>query len=152
MAELRPNVALLLVNSEDRLLVCERKRIRNAWQFPQGGVDEGESLEEAFVREVEEEIGLPPESYTMLRQQGGYSYLYPDGLVKKKAGWFKGQEQTYFLCRLHEEAPEIDITREPREFRDYQWIRPEDFQLEWLPPFKQKVYREVLHDFFDVQL
>lgn len=152
MAELRPNVALLLLNSEGRLLICERFKIRNAWQFPQGGVDEGESLDEALVREVEEEVGLPPGCYDIEEVKGGYQYFYPGKGVKKKSGRFAGQEQTYYQCRLHEGAPEIDLSREPREFRDYRWIVPEEFELDWLPDFKREVYREVMKDFFEVEL
>jgi len=152
MPSFRPNVALLLLNSSGRLLICERLNCPEAWQFPQGGVDEGEGIEEALIREVEEEIGLPPDSYAIEKQQGGYQYLYPEGVVKKKSGWFEGQEQTYYQCRLHDEAPEIDLSREPREFADYRWIEPSEFKLKWLPKFKREVYRDVMRDFFGVEL
>ena len=152
MTRLRPNVALLLLDSEGRLLVCERAKVREAWQFPQGGVDEGESLEEALRREVEEEIGLPPESYEIESSRGGYQYLYPEGVVKKKAGWYEGQEQTYFQCRLRENAPPLNLNGKPREFADYKWIRPGEFLVSWLPEFKREVYRQVLRDFFQVEL
>jgi putative (di)nucleoside polyphosphate hydrolase len=51
---------------------------------------------------------------------------------------------------LKKSAPPIDIEREPREFRAYRWLPPEDFQIAWLPKFKRKVYREVMKDFFGV--
>ena len=149
MPSYRPNVALLLLNSDDRLLICERLKIENAWQFPQGGVDKGEGLLEAFHREVEEEIGLPSDSYEILDSKDGYRYVFPEGMKRKKKR-FDGQEQTYYLCRLKEGAPPIDVDRRPREFRGYKWIRPSDFQLSWLPEFKHEVYRQVLRDFFDV--
>ena len=60
MGEYRPNVAALIINKDGCLLVCERLLNPGAWQFPQGGVNEGESLEAAILREVEEEIGLKP--------------------------------------------------------------------------------------------
>jgi putative (di)nucleoside polyphosphate hydrolase len=50
----RPNVAFLLLDDHDQLLICERLKIEGAWQFPQGGMDEGESPLEALHREVEE--------------------------------------------------------------------------------------------------
>ena len=149
---MRPNVALLLLDRDDLLLVCERSRISGAWQFPQGGVDKGESLEEALLREVEEEIGLPPGSYEIERSAGGYRYFYPEGMVKKKTGWYDGQEQTYYLCRLGADAPALDLSSKSKEFTNYKWIRPEDFSIKWLPPFKHEVYREVMQDFFGVEL
>ena len=154
MMEYRPNVAILLVREDGRLLICERIKVKGAWQFPQGGVDEGETLEEALKREVEEEIGLLPESYDILEMKGGYRYVYPSALKKKKKrkGWFDGQEQTYYRCLLHDKKAKICIDREPREFRDTKWIEPGDFNLKWLPEFKREVYTRVMKDFFDVKL
>ena len=56
MVRYRPNVAALIVNPVGNLLICERWTIPGAWQFPQGGVDSGESLEQALYREVREEV------------------------------------------------------------------------------------------------
>ena len=151
MPTFRPNVALLLLDRDDRLLVCERAKIEDAWQFPQGGVDEGEETLQAFHREVEEEVGLPPESYEILSSRDGYRYVFPKGMKRKKKR-FDGQEQTYYLCRLLDGAPPIDLGTKPREFRRYQWIRPGEFQIGWLPEFKHDVYRQVMRDFFDVAL
>src|SRR5438067_8221410 len=57
-ARYRLNVAAILQNREGKILVCERADATGAWQFPQGGVDEGETLEAALARELVEEIGL----------------------------------------------------------------------------------------------
>jgi len=152
MPGFRPNVALLLVDARGRLLVCERANGDGAWQFPQGGVDEGESVEEALRREVREEIGLPPEAYEIERAKGGYRYVFPPEVRKLKKKDYEGQEQTYFLCRMREGAPPIDIDQEPREFQDHQWIKPEKFRLKWLPKFKREVYRAVLREFFEVEI
>ena len=154
MLEYRPNVAILLVREDGRLLICERIKVKGAWQFPQGGVDEGETLEETLKREVEEEIGILPSSYDILEMRGGYRYVYPDNIKKKKRskGFFDGQEQTYFRCLLHDKNAKINIERKPREFRDVKWIEPSEFQLKWLPGFKREVYRKVMKDFFKVEL
>ena len=155
MDEYRPNVAALMINGEGQLLVCERLLNPGAWQFPQGGVDEGESLEVAILREVEEEIGLKPEDYEVERSKGGYRYDYPPGVRKNKQphkAKFVGQEQTYFLCRVSEGAPGLDLMQEPREFAQAKWIEPEKFELDWLPDFKKETYRQVMLDFFRVAL
>lgn len=150
----RPNVAALVVNPAGCLLICERATIPGAWQFPQGGVDAGESLEEALFREVREEVGLGPEHYEVVGRREGYRYLYPVDVRGKKLRKHgnHGQEQTYFLCRLREGAPPVDVNQKPREFRAYRWIPPEEFDLDWLPAFKRDVYREVMRDFFRIDL
>ncbi|MGE9267460.1 MAG: RNA pyrophosphohydrolase, partial [Verrucomicrobiales bacterium] len=65
---------------------------------------------------------------------------------------YDGQEQSYFLCRVKDGAPEVNLEREPREFSQFRWIYPEEFRAEWLPDFKKDVYREVLRDFFGVSI
>lgn len=155
MNEYRPNVAALMINGEGDLLVCERLMNPGAWQFPQGGVDEGESVEVAIVREVEEEIGLKAKDYKIERSKGGYRYDFPPGAQKNKPphkAKFVGQEQTYFLCEVNEGAPEVNLMQEPREFRAARWIRPHQFKLSWLPDFKKETYRQVMSDFFGVDL
>lgn len=155
MSGYRPNVAALMVNSRGQVLVCERFKIPDSWQFPQGGVDSGEALESALKREIKEEIGLSEEAYEVEKSQGGYRYDYPAKVRASKIGQkkkFLGQEQTYFLCRTKEDFPLVDLMREPREFAQVKWIYPEEFQVGWLPDFKKDVYRAVLRDFFGVDL
>ncbi len=154
MVRYRPNVAALIVNSHGNLLICERFGVPGAWQFPQGGVDPGESVEEALHREVREEIGIGPKHYEILDRRDGYRYLYPpDVRVRKmRKHGNHGQEQTYFLCRLRPSAPAINVKQNPQEFGAYRWILPEEFDLDWLPAFKHEVYRSVMADFFGVRL
>lgn len=155
MGEYRPNVAALMVDGEGRLLVCERLLNPGAWQFPQGGVDEGEEHDLAVLREVEEEIGLKPEHYVVEKSKGGYRYDYPPGAMAgkpKRKARFVGQEQRYYLCRVREGAPEVNLMQEPREFSRAMWIEPKEFRLDWLPDFKKETYREVMRDFFEVEL
>ena len=154
MVRFRPNVAALLVDSAGNLLICERYTVPGAWQFPQGGVDSGESHQEALFREVREEVGLRPDHYEIVQQREGYRYLYPEHVRGKKIRRHgsHGQEQTYFLCRLKPDAPEINVHQRPPEFRAYRWIQPDEFDLDWLPAFKRDVYREVFWDFFRIRL
>lgn len=162
MKHYRPNVAVLLLKPNGKILVCERLRVKGAWQFPQGGVDQGETLEEALKREVQEEVGIAPDAYRIEEMRGGYRYLYPAEIFNKRktkkdpsSGEYKvfdGQEQTYFRCVLHSEEVELDLDGKPKEFRSAQWINPEEFRLDWLPPFKRKVYSKVLQDFFNVEI
>ncbi len=148
----RPNVAALITDRSGRLLICERWNLPGAWQFPQGGADPGESLREALVREVREEVGLLEEDYDVLEMRGGYRYDYPPAVRARKLRKHgsRGQEQTYFRCRLKPGARAVDVNQRPPEFRAHAWILPAEFRLDWLPEFKRDVYRRVLRDFFGV--
>lgn len=66
----QPNVAAILRNSAGRIFVGERLTIPDAWQFPQGGIDPGESPEVAIRRELWEEIGVQPEDYRIQEKRG----------------------------------------------------------------------------------
>ncbi len=143
-----------MVNQDGSLLICERHTMPGAWQFPQGGVDDGESMEEGLFREVYEEIGLKPKHYDVLETREGYRYLYPPDVRAKKIRKHgnHGQEQTYFLCKLKTGAPPVNVHQTPQEFGAYRWIRPEEFDLDWLPAFKHDVYIAVMEDFFGITL
>ncbi len=147
--EYRSNVAGILRNARGQILVCERLQIEGAWQFPQGGVDDGETLEQALKRELWEEIGVIPEDYRIVETRGPYRYLFGDG--RKKKG-FHGKEQHYFLCEFVARDSHIDVATEHPEFRAWKWIAPAEFQLAWLPTMKVDVYRAVFRDFFNISL
>jgi putative (di)nucleoside polyphosphate hydrolase len=86
----RLNVAAILRNGAGKILLGERVDRSGAWQFPQGGVDEGETLAEALIRELREEISLGPSAYQILTSRGPYYYLFGGGKVVKG---FHGKEQ-----------------------------------------------------------
>jgi len=143
-----------MINDDGNLLICERSTIPGAWQFPQGGVDNGETMEEGLFREVSEEIGLLPEYYEVLERRDGYRYLYPPDVRprKIKKHGHHGQDQTYFLCKLKPGAPPINVHQSQPEFSSYRWIHPEEFDLDWVPGFKRDIYKAVMKDFFGVVL
>lgn len=131
------------------ILVCERLDFSGSWQFPQGGIDPGESPREALARELMEEISLPPSAYVVIGERQGYRYRFPAKHLKR--GRFAGQEQVYFLCRFLGPESLINLNTEHPEFQNWRWILPHEFDLRWLPEFKRAVYAEVLRDFFGVE-
>ena len=145
----RPNVAAILLNKDNEMLVAERAHIRGSWQFPQGGVDPGESLDEALFREIEEEIGVKASQLRLLERRGGYRYEFPKGRLKY--GIYGGQEQVYYLCRFLGTDEDINIDTKHREFGRWRWIKPEKFEMDWVPRFKRDVYCHLLHDFFGLE-
>lgn len=149
MIAYRRNVALILRRSDGRILLCERSDHPGTWQFPQGGVANGETLEEALARETLEEISLTPADYRVVEQRGPYRYEFEPGRTKEGYG---GQEQTYFLADFLGDEALILAQPSAAEFRAAQWIPPEHFPLKWTAPMKRPVYRAVFRDFFGLEL
>ncbi|MCX6968874.1 MAG: NUDIX domain-containing protein [Verrucomicrobia bacterium] len=141
----RRNVALILTRPGGEILVCERSDFKGSWQFPQGGARSEESDAEALRREVMEEVSLPPESYRVVLHHGPYRYVFRSGCRKEGCD---GQEQIYFQA----EWLGGEIVVDKKEFRNFQWIRPETFRIDWVPPIKRDVYRRVFRDFFQIEL
>ena len=146
----RPCVAALLQNDAGMVLICERRDFNGSWQFPQGGIDSGESPRQALTRELMEETSLPPPAYEIRSERSGYRYHFPER--HRKRGKFIGQEQVYFLCRFTGVDTMINLETAHPEFRRWKWILPHEFELCWLPEFKRGVYRQVLRDFFEVDV
>ncbi len=142
-------VAAVVRRWDGDILVCKRTDAVHCWQFPQGGIERGESPEEALQRELREEISLNPSDYAIRRRHGPYRYLFPGGRMKKGA---HGQEQTYFLLDLLADETAVNVETPKPEFSAIQWVRPSRFDLGWLPPMKVEVYRAVLQEFFGVKL
>ena len=97
----RPNVGIILLNQKNQ--VFWGKRIRtHSWQFPQGGIDRGETPEQAMFRELHEEVGLQPHHVSIVaRTRDWLRYEVPDRFIRRDArGHYKGQKQIWFLLRL----------------------------------------------------
>jgi putative (di)nucleoside polyphosphate hydrolase len=141
----RPAVAAILEDRSGRILICERSDNPGAWQFPQGGIEAGETPVAALEREVLEEISLPRIAYGIRSVRGPYRYRFPAGITKKG---FHGQAHHYFLLRLRGSKSLLNVAGPHAEFRAARWIRPEEFNLAWLPSMKRRAYRRVLQDFF----
>ena len=120
-----------------------------AWQFPQGGIEEGETPEEALVREVREEVAVKGEDFSIVERRGPYRYLFGEGRMKRG---HHGKEQYYFLCDFTGREEGIDVATEEPEFQAYRWVQPAQFEMGWLPEMKREVYGEVLADFFGVKI
>lgn len=146
----RPNVGIILTNERDEIFVAERINIPGAWQFPQGGIDDGEDAETAMYREMAEEIGVTPDKVKLLERRDGYRYAFAKGRLKY--GIYGGQEQSYFRCRFLGQDSDVNLAATHQEFSHWRWIKPEEFQMSWVPKFKRAVYRQVFLDFFGLDL
>lgn len=137
----------MLANSEGRIFVAQR--IDNpgpAWQMPQGGIDEGEDIEVAALRELEEEIGTA-RAEIVARSVDWMTYELPDELRRTLwKGRYRGQAQKWFLLRFTGTDADIDIATEHPEFSSWRWADPEELP-ELAVPFKRDIYERVLAEF-----
>mgnify|MGYP003609610952 CR=1 FL=1 len=141
----RPNVGIILLNQKNQ--VFWGKRIRtHSWQFPQGGIDRGESPEQAMFRELHEEVGLHPEHVRIVaRTRDWLRYEVPDRFIRRDArGHYKGQKQIWYLLQLMAQDWNLNLraTNHP-EFDAWRW---NDY---WVPldvvvEFKRGVYEMAL--------
>ena len=147
----RPCVGVMLVNNEGRVFVGRRidNREGDWWQMPQGGVDEGEDLKGAALRELAEETGAKVDHVTLIQQsREPIRYDLPEDLVGKLwGGRYRGQEQVWFLARFSGADEDIDLeAHDPPEFCDWKWVDAEQLP-DLIVPFKKRVYRTVLEEF-----
>jgi putative (di)nucleoside polyphosphate hydrolase len=146
----RPNVAAIILSSKypDKceFFIAHRSDIKNAWQFPQGGIDDGETPLDALYRELLEEIGC--NDVEVLGEFPEWiTYDFPK-TARGKRYPFDGQTQKYFLVRL-KEGSKIDLSAfEIPEFKEYEFVAYEDL-FKKVTYFKRKVYRRVIDHFVD---
>ena len=147
----RPAVGVMLLNREGKVFVAQRlDSTLEAWQMPQGGLDPGEDELAGALRELEEETGISPDHVEILaRCPTELYYDLPDDMLGKiwKGKW-RGQRQTWFLCRFTGTDSDVNIDTAEPEFRAWKWANPEELPA-MIVPFKKKLYADVLRAFAD---
>lgn len=140
----RPCVGIVLINNEGKVFVGERIDSPNAWQMPQGGIDDGENEQDAFFREMLEEVGTDKaEIIATLDKKLRYD-LPPRLEGRLWRGRFRGQEQTWIAARFTGTDADINIeAHQPPEFMAWRWVDLDEI-LDLIVPFKKDTYREVI--------
>lgn len=145
----RANVGIILCHADGKLFWARRVGGRAGWQFPQGGMQPGETPEQALYRELAEEVGLGPEQVQVLAESRDWlSYRLPPRYQRHDSQPVCiGQKQRWFLLRSCDDEPQVcfDTSSTP-EFDDWRWV---DYwhPLDEVIFFKRRVYREVLTEF-----
>ena len=149
MAEhFRENVAAIIINKDKKVLMCEHFWIDNAWQLPQGGKEEGESQENALLRELEEELGT--NKFTIIdTMKEDLVYKFPFYLKDKYQ--FDGQQQRFFLVFFYGNDSEIRFdNQEKPEFKSFQWVNIDE------PPKKVIYFKKLSYlraiEYFEKQI
>ena len=138
----RPCVLAVCTNDSGEVLVGERIEPAGSWQFPQGGIDPGESPEAAVRREVLEEIGV--DKFTIVsRSQGFIRYHFPPELRGPLTSKYKGQDQIWFHLHLASvEEPSLERASD-KEFSSLAWVSVAE-ALKRVVPFKRQAYEQGL--------
>ena len=144
----RRNVGMVVFNAAGQVWLGRRDGVPApySWQFPQGGVDEGEELDAAARRELEEETGITSVSL-LARTQAWITYDFPEEVVWARRQGFVGQAQAWFAFRFEGEEAEIDLgVHTHPEFDSWRWASLDE-ALASVVAFKRQAYGEVVAAF-----
>jgi putative (di)nucleoside polyphosphate hydrolase len=145
----RPCVGVMVLNRAGRVFVGRRIEadLDEAWQMPQGGVDDGEDLRAAALRELEEETGIA-KVRVLAEAPGWFTYDLPrEAIGVALKGKFRGQRQKWFAVRFSGADSEIDLNAHlPAEFDAFRWVAIDELQA-LIVPFKRDVYGKVVEVF-----
>ena len=148
----RPCVGIFLINQDKKIFVGERLDNPGSWQMPQGGIDEGERIEDAAMRELREETGTDS-AHIVRVSKTVYTYDLPHHLLGKLwQGKYKGQEQRWVAMQFTGEEREITLYSGVHpEFMNYQWVDIDNV-CDYIVPFKRETYEAVITEFRDLTL
>jgi putative (di)nucleoside polyphosphate hydrolase len=148
----RPCAGIMLKNPQGLIFVGQRLDgsgvSSEAWQMPQGGVDDGEDAETAALRELGEETGIAPHHVDIIARSAG-EHLYdlpPELLGRIWKGQYRGQRQIWFLMNFLGRDEDVNIATAHQEFRDWRWAHVDEL-VDLIVPFKRELYSNVLKEF-----
>lgn len=145
----RLGVGIILLNLDHRVWVGRRYgTASDAWQMPQGGIDEGETPEAAALRELEEETGIASGLIEILAvSRGWHQYDLPPKLAKTAwDGRYRGQRQKWYVMRFLGKDSDINIQTTHPEFSEWRWSKPAELERHVID-FKRKLYAALIREF-----
>lgn len=140
----RPCVGILMFNETGHVFMARRLGMADAWQMPQGGIDDGETPREAGLRELEEEIGTS--AVEIVGETAGWiAYDFPPDVPGRIGEKWRGQRQKWLACRFTGSETAIDLATEHPEFDAWKWV-----EIAAVPslivPFKRASYEAVISE------
>lgn len=144
----RANVGIVISNGRGQVLLARRVGGADAWQFPQGGIDQHETPEQAMYRELHEEVGLLPEHVKLIAVTASWlNYKLPKQFIRERQSPLCiGQKQKWFLLQLIADDSAICLDAvNPAEFDHWEWVSYW-YPLNQVIDFKRDVYRQALKE------
>lgn len=141
----RANVGIMLVNKNHQILAGEAIHYPREWMMPQGGIDAGETPQQAMQRELVEETSITCDEVTFIRENDDWlSYRFREPLFKDGALYI-GQRQKWFLLEYNGPLPDAKTTID-QEFLQFRWVDTE-WLIQHTTRFKTDVYRTIISTF-----
>ena len=145
----RRNAGIVVCNTNHKVLVCQRADMKNSWQFPQGGIEQGESVKQAAVRELKEETSLANVKHIMSLDTPA-RYTFPPQVIasmQKRGFTNAGQDIFWSLFLFDGDDSEINLQTAEPEFKDFKWVSLQeayDLCVDFKKPAYEKAVREFL--------
>jgi putative (di)nucleoside polyphosphate hydrolase len=136
---------MVVLNSENKIFLGERSGSVNVWQFPQGGAEPEDTLEENVLRELEEELGAPRSCFQIIRRLNAsheYDFRSPPSYA---IGKWRGQSQSFWLVKFLGTDEEIHLERYAKELSRFQWVDIDDV-LKVADPVRSAGYRKIIDE------
>lgn len=147
----RPCVGIIIINQQKETFIAKRISdiVDEYWQFPQGGIDPGETEENAMYRELEEETGINKKDVKIINISKNYFYYnVPITLIKKVwKGRYIGQKQRWYLVQFSGNDDVINLSQYKAEFSEWRWQKNISQIPNLVIDFKKDLYNDLIKEF-----
>ncbi|MFL1780385.1 RNA pyrophosphohydrolase [Candidatus Hepatincolaceae symbiont of Richtersius coronifer] len=138
----RQGVGAVVINKDNKVLMAQRLDNSSAWQMPQGGIEPNETLEEALLRELKEEIGTNNIKILAKTNLLRYKIELPNNSINKDFN-FNGQEQVWFFVKFLGKDSDINVNTPKPEFSQWKWMPHEEIPNK-IVSFKKQLYQDII--------
>lgn len=141
----RYNIGIVLLNKNNQVF-WGRRIGGNSWQFPQGGIVEGEDNDNAMLRELNEELGLLPTHVEIIAKTKDWLYYDVPGNYKRLKTSYRGQKQIWYLLKFIGQDYQINLrAHAEQEFDAWRWVNYWE-PIKEVVKFKETVYNKALNE------